>query len=123
MQSALNDRFNTLFSWRFLFNFEKLTPENVGDASKETISILHSQLNSKFEKWKEFSADLISALDARFAAEFPTDKLSETQVRNYHMLFATKPECWGALAKARQQVLRQEFDKYSELKQLRVNMW
>ncbi|MCP5490645.1 MAG: hypothetical protein H7A42_05990 [Chlamydiales bacterium] len=121
MQSALNDPFSTHLSWRFWFDFDKLTFENVSSASERTISILHDQLHIKSDKWKGLSPAVIGALDARFAKQFPADKLTEEQARKYHMLFASKPECWGALPKARQQALRQQFNKYPELKELRVN--
>jgi hypothetical protein len=121
MQSALNDLFHTHLSWRIWFDFDKLTPENVSSASEKTIDILHIQLHTNSDKWKELSPAVIGALDARFAKQFPADKLSEEQARKYHMLFASKPDCWGALSKARQQALCQQFDKYSELQKFRLN--
>ncbi|WP_420421802.1 hypothetical protein [Simkania sp.] len=123
MQSAMNDRlYNVLKAYRWL-NTDQLTAENAFVASRTTLHLLHYQLHVIFNQWKELPADVIGALDARFAAQYPTDKLLESEVKNYHMLFATRPECWGALAKVRQQALRQQFDKYPELKQLRLNWY
>ena len=123
LQSALNVRFNEALGKRFWFSFEKLTPENVQHTSNEAIVILHEQLHRKTEKWQKLPAEVLGALDARFAEQFPADKLSEKQVRAYHMLFVTKPECWNALTKTRQQALRQAFDKIPELKELKVKFW
>jgi len=123
LQSALNVRFNKVQTCRYFFSFQKLTPENVQHTSKDVISILHSQLHRKTEEWEKLSVEVIGALDARFAEQFPADKLSEEQVRAYHMLFVKKPECWSALTKTRQQALRQAFDKIPELTELRVKWW
>lgn len=123
LQSALNVRFSDVLSWRYWFSFEKLTVDNVTAASKRTIEILHDQLHKKPEDWQKLPADVVGALDARFAVEFPADKFSEKEARAYHMLFVTKPECWNALTKVRQQALRQEFNKIPELKELKVKYW